>query len=479
MLRQPSGVAKGYPIMLPVIALLGRSNVGKSTLFNHLTGTRDALVADTPGLTRDRQYGYGQVGPVPYVIVDSGGLLGDKRDGITALTEGQSLLALQECDVVIFMVDGRDGLLSADSDLAEAFRRTGKPVQLAVNKSEGMDVNSVTADFHSLGLGEPIAISATHGDRVEKLMESVLAGFPSETLELPDHGKATRVAVVGRPNVGKSTLINRLLGEDRLVAFEEPGTTRDSVEVPFERDDEQYILVDTAGVRRRSKVRESIEKFSVIKSLQAIDAAHVVIVLMDASEGVTDQDLTVLGHVLERGRALVLALNKWDGLSPNHRERVRTQIALKLNFTAFARTHFISALHGSGVGDLLGSVNEARDAAMRELSTPELTRILEQAVSQHQPPLVRGRRIKLRYAHQGGRLPPVIVIHGNQVKQVPEAYRRYLVNIYRDRCNLHGTPVRIEFKSGENPFQDRKNILTPRQRARKKRLMKHVKGKRK
>ncbi|MDX1454317.1 MAG: ribosome biogenesis GTPase Der [Gammaproteobacteria bacterium] len=465
--------------MLPVVALLGRPNVGKSTLFNFLTRSRDALVADAPGLTRDRQYGFGKVGPRGYIVIDTGGLSGEDQ-GIDALMMKQSMLALEEADVAIFVVDGRNGLASGDERIAGELRRAGKTVLLAVNKSEGLQAEMVTAEFHALGLGEPKAIAAANGRGVEALMTAALADFPETDDEdlLPEE-EGVRVAVLGRPNVGKSTLINRLIGEERLVAFDQPGTTRDAVAVPFERDGHKYTLVDTAGVRRKSRVSETIEKFSIVKTLQAIDQAHAVIIVLDAREGITEQDASLAGLAVDRGRAIVLAVNKWDGLDPSKRDRVKAEVDIKLPFLTFARLHYISALHGTGVGDLMGSINEAHDAAMKELATPELTRVLEQAVQQHQPPLIRGRRIKLRFAHQGGRRPPIIVIHGNQTERVPEAYRRYLENRFRDTFQLYGTPVKIEFKTGTNPYSGRRNTLTPRQQRKKDRMLKHFKSRKK
>lgn len=462
--------------MLPVIALLGRPNVGKSTLFNFLTRSRDALVADVPGLTRDRQYGFGKIGSRPYIVVDTGGL-GDEATGIGALMAKQSLQALDEADAAVFVVDGRAGLAGPDQELAAALRRRNKPIFLAVNKTEGMDGNLVSAEFHALGLGEPHTIAAAHGAHVEALIDTVLDALPLVAAPPAMDEDRIRVAVIGRPNVGKSTLINRLLGEERLVAFDQPGTTRDAVAVPFERDNRQYTLVDTAGVRRRSRIREAIEKFSIVKTLQAIDDAQVVVTVLDAREGITEQDAGIIGLAVERGRAVVVAINKWDGLAAEQRDRVRALLELKLPFLTFARVHFISALHGSRVGDLMASVNEAHAAASRDLDTPELTRILEQAVAKHQPPLVRGRRIKLRYAHQGGRTPPVIVIHGNQTDQVPEAYTRYLENTYRSAFKLYGTPIRIEYRTSKNPYAGKRNTLTPRQVRSKKRLMQRVKKK--
>lgn len=464
--------------MLPVIALLGRPNVGKSTLFNQLTRSRDALVADEPGLTRDRQYGFGKIGSRPYIVIDTGGISGE-AEGIDALMLQQSMKALAEADAAVFIVDGRAGISADDERIAAELRRSGKPVWLAVNKTEGMPGDIVSAEFHALGLAAPRAISAAHGQGIAALMDDILEPFPEDRVAEDEADDRIRVAVIGRPNVGKSTLINRLIGEERLVAFDKPGTTRDAVAVPFERDGARYTLVDTAGVRRRSRVSAAIEKFSIVKTLQAIEEAHTVIIVFDAREGITDQDASLAGLALDRGRAIVLAVNKWDNLPPEQRDRIRAEVDLRLPFLSFARLHYISALHGTGVGDLLGSVREAFEAAMAELPTSALTQLLEEAVRVHQPPLVRGRRIKLRYAHQGGKRPPVIVIHGNQTERVPDAYRRYLENRFRERFNLFGTPIRIEFRTGENPFKGRRNVLTPRQVQKKKRMLQHFKRNRK
>jgi GTP-binding protein len=461
--------------MLPVIALVGRPNVGKSTLFNVLTGTRDALVADVPGLTRDRKYGYGRIGPVPYVIVDTGGLVAE-REGIEELMAKQTLRAIEEADRVLFLVDAREGATHSDRYVAQVLRRMGKQVIVVANKAEGLDAATAGADFHQLGLGDPIAISSAHGDGVRALMEHALQGFPVPPEET-NQEEGIRVAVIGRPNVGKSTLINRLLGEERLIAYDQPGTTRDAVFVPFERDGRKYTLIDTAGVRRRARVEEAIEKFSVIKALQAIDSAHVVIGVIDAHDTVAEQDASLFGMVAERGRGLIIAVNKWDNIPMDKRDEIRAGLDLRLPFLDFAPVHFISALHGSGVGDLMKAVDRAYAAAMRDLPTPELTRVLELAVQQHQPPLVRGRRIKLKFAHQGGRNPPIIVVHGNQVQHVPDAYRRYLANVFRKHFRLEGTPVRVEFRSDENPFKGKRNELTPRQRRSRKRLLRRVKKK--
>ncbi len=462
--------------MLPVIALVGRPNVGKSTLFNRLTRSRDALVADQPGLTRDRKYGVGKIGDHPYLVVDTGGISGD-RDGVDVLMEQQVQLAIAEADHLLFMVDGRDGMSGGDQIIAEQLRRTGKPITAVVNKSENLDKVTVGAEFYALGLGEPVAIAAVHGRGVKPLINRVLELVvqPGQENADSDVDKGIQIAVIGRPNVGKSTLVNRLLGEERVVAFDRPGTTRDSIEIPFEHNGKTYTLIDTAGVRRRAKISEVIEKFSVIKTLQAMDQANVVLLVLDAQQGITDQDAGLAGHVVNSGRALVVVINKWDGLDPEERERIKTELQRRLPFLDFADWRFISALHGSGVGHLLEAVDVAYDSAMRDLKTPELTRILEDAVAEHQPPLVRGRRIKLRYAHQGGRNPPLIVIHGNQTADVPKPYLRYLNNRFRSVLDLHGSPLRIEFRTGDNPYEGRKNKLTSRQQSKRRRLMKHVK----
>ena len=462
--------------MLPVIALIGWPNVGKSTLFNRLTRSRDALVADYPGLTRDRKFGFGKLGPIPYLVIDTGGVAGGEV-GIEEHMAGQTVRALEEADAAIVMVDAREGLTAADEHVADLARRHAKRVWLAVNKAEGLDAAVASSEFHSLGIGAPHAVSAAHGDHVSALIEAVLDEFEVEADEPEQEAddEELRIAVIGRPNVGKSTLVNRLLGEERLVVFDQPGTTRDSVAVPFERNDRKYVLIDTAGIRRRARVHEAIEKFSVIKALQAIEQAQVVIAVLDAHEGITEQDVSLLGLVLERGRALVVVTNKWDGLSAAERKHVRDELDRRLPFLDFAERITISALHGTAVGDLLPAVERACKAAMSDLSTTELTRELESAVTAHPPPLVRGRRIRLRYAHQGGRNPPVIVIHGNQTERVPEAYRRYLINRFRKAFKLRGTPVRLSFKTSENPYKGRRNKLTPRQQRRRKRLMKHAK----
>ncbi len=470
--------------MLPVITLVGRPNVGKSTLFNRLTRTRDALVADFPGLTRDRQYGVGRIGPGPYIVVDTGGLSG-AVEGVESLMERQVALAIEEADHLVFLVDGREGCSATDVEIAERLRRTGKPLLLVVNKTDRLDPDQAVTDFHQLGLGEPLAIAAVQGRGISGLMNRVFANLAEASVtqvsaddeSRADEGGAIKVAVVGRPNVGKSTLINRLLGEDRLVACDQPGTTRDSIFVPFSRAGKDYILIDTAGLRRKARVRDFIEKFSAIKTLQAIDASNVVVLLLDARQGIGEQDATLASHVVESGRSLVLAVNKWDGLTPEERDSVREGIRRKLAFLDFATRHYISALHGSGVGLLLDEVDRAFANATRALPTPELTRLLQELVQEHQPPLVNGRRIKLRYAHQGGRNPPIIVIHGNQTEDLPESYRRYLVNRFRQVLHLDGTPLRLELRSGENPFAGKPNTLTPGQVKKRQRLRAFVKRK--
>ena len=461
--------------MLPVIALIGRPNVGKSTLFNRLTRSRDALVADYPGLTRDRKYGFGKLGPVPYLVIDTGGVAGGE-EGIEEAMVEQTKKALQEADIAIIMVDGRSGITAADEHVADLARRYAKKTWLAVNKSEGLESTTANADFYGLGLGDPIAISAAHGDRISAMMDDVLAGYEADD-EAPeaDDDQVLRIAIIGRPNVGKSTLANRLLGEERLVVFDLPGTTRDTVEVPFERNDRKYMLLDTAGIRRKARVSEAIEKFSIVKALQAIETAHVVIAVLDAQEGVTEQDVSLLGLVMERGRAMVVVTNKWDGQTAEQRKKVRDDLERRLPFLDFAERITISALHGTAVGDLLPAVERAYRAATRDLSTTELTRELEAAVVAHPPPMVRGRRIRLRYAHQGGRNPPVIVMHGNQTDKLPESYRRYLINRFRKAFKLKGTPVRLAFKTSDNPYKDKRNKLTPRQERKRARLMKRVK----
>lgn len=463
---------------LPRLVLVGRPNVGKSTLFNRLTGTRAALVADFVGLTRDRQYGTGRHDDKSFVVIDTGGLMPESSEPLAALAEDQARLALAEADHVLFLVDGRVGRHPSDEAIGQFLRRLGKPVTLLVNKAEGQTRTAIGADFYALGLGEPRAISAQHGDGIGILLDELLQPFEQLPETPPDADGRIRVAIVGRPNVGKSTLVNRLLGEERMLAADLPGTTRDAIEVPFEVEGRAFTLIDTAGVRRRARVSEVIEKFSIAKTLDAIERAHVVIAVVDAHDDIGDQDARLIGMVAQRGRALLLAVNKWDGLDDGEREQVRYQVDLKLPFLDFAPLHYISARHGSGVGVLMREVVEVADATMKDLPTPALTRELEHAVARHSPPAVVGRRIKLRYAHQGGRNPIRIIVHGNQTDRVPNAYKRYLANHFREVFKLKGVPLLVEFKTGDNPFKHKVNVLTPRQVKKKKRLMARVKGRR-
>jgi GTPase len=466
----------GTHAKLPTIVLVGRPNVGKSTLFNRLTETRDALVADLPGLTRDRQYGVARFDNRRFMVVDTGGLMPESRDPLAALAEDQARMALVEADRVLFVVDAQAGLTPSDAAIARELRKCGKDLTLVVNKAEGRDRHAAAADFHTLGLGEPVAISAEKGQGVPALLRRVLDGLPVVTdEELPDADGVVRVAIVGRPNVGKSTLVNRLLGEERLLAADVPGTTRDAISVDFDYDGRPYRLIDTAGVRRRARVWEGVEKISIVKTLQAIEQAHVVIAVVDAQADIGEQDARLMGLIAQRGRAMVLAVNKWDGLAGDVREQVRYQVNLKLPFLDYAPTVFISARHGSGFGELMEFVQAAYESTMRELSTGEVTRVLEQAVESHQPPAVLGRRIKLRYAHQGGRNPPRIVVHGNQTDKLPAAYKRYLANRFREAFKLIGVPLLLTFKTGDNPYKDKKNVLTVRQIKKKRRMMSHVK----
>jgi GTP-binding protein len=444
--------------MKPTIVLVGRPNVGKSTLFNRLTRSRDALVADLPGLTRDRHYGDGRLGDRGYFVVDTGGLEPVAKEGMLGEMAKQTASALAEADAVIFIVDGRDGLAPQDRRIGEELRRLRVRVWVAVNKAEGMAPAIVTAEFHELALGPPHAISAAHGDGVHALLDEVLAEFPPEEAgEPPAVGDAPRIAVVGRPNVGKSTLVNRFLGEDRMIVYDEPGTTRDAIEVPFERGGRHYVLVDTAGVRRKGRVFESVEKFSVVKTMQAIDQANVVVLVVDAAAGIAEQDAHLAGYVLERGRAIVVAANKWDGLDQYEREQARRTLERKLAFLGFARIHFVSALRGEGLTQVLASVDEAYRAALAKLPTPKLTRTLIDAVARQAPPRAGLVRPKLRYAHQGGMNPPVIVVHGNALDAVSPSYRRYLEGVFRKAFGLTGTPLRIEFRTGRNPYVRQKS----------------------
>jgi GTP-binding protein len=442
--------------MKPVIALVGRPNVGKSTLFNRLTRSRDALVADLPGLTRDRHYGEGRIGERPFLVIDTGGFEPVAKEGIMHEMALQTKQAVAEADVVIFIVDGRQGLTPHDKTITDFLRKSGRQVMLVVNKSEGMKYTSVTADFYELGMGDPYVISAAHGDGVTDLVTEALdqafATRPDAEEELEPQDRGVKIAIVGRPNVGKSTLINTLVGEQRVIAFDMPGTTRDSIEVPFERDGKQYTLIDTAGIRRRGKVFEAIEKFSVVKTLQSVTEANVVVLMLDAQENISEQDAHIAGFILESGRALVVAVNKWDGLTSDQRDEIKNDMDRKLDFLGFAETRFISALKGTGIKQLMASVDTAYAAATANLSTPRLTRALQEAVEKQEPKRKGTSRPKMRYAHQGGQNPPIIVIHGNALDGITEPYKRYLEKHFRETFNLIGTPLRIELRSGKNPF---------------------------
>jgi len=442
--------------MKPVIALIGRPNVGKSTLFNRLTRSRDALVADLPGLTRDRHYGEGRVGERPFLVIDTGGFEPVAKEGIMHEMAKQTKQAVAEADVVVFIVDGRQGLTPHDKTITDFLRKSGRSVMLVVNKAEGMKYTSVTADFYELGLGDPYVISAAHGDGVSDLVEEMVdiafAQRPAEVEEPESNVRGIKIAIVGRPNVGKSTLVNTLLGEERVIAFDMPGTTRDSIEIPFERDGVHYSLIDTAGIRRRGKVFEAIEKFSVVKTLQSVSEANVVLLLLDAQQDISEQDAHIAGFILESGRALVVGVNKWDGLQSDRRDEIKLDIERKLNFLTFAKFHFISALKSTGIAPLMKSIDAAYAAAMVNLSTPKLTRALIEAVEHQQPKRKGSIRPKLRYAHQGGQNPPIIVIHGNALEAVGDVYKRYLEKHFRETFSLTGTPLRIEMRSGKNPF---------------------------
>lgn len=481
--------------MLPVIALVGRPNVGKSTLFNRLTNTRDALVADFPGLTRDRKYGQAKVDGLAFIVVDTGGISGDE-EGIDAAMAEQSLLAIEEADVVYFLVDARAGLTPADQGIADHLRKSEKKTYVVANKVDGIDGDSESAEFYALGLGTVHQIAAAHGRGVSQLLSHSVRPLADDFPEMEVVEQQTplseedadeqlkrlqalpiQLAIVGKPNVGKSTLTNRILGEDRVVVFDEPGTTRDSIFIPMQRDERDYVLIDTAGVRKRKKVSDVVEKFSIVKTLQAIEAANVVLMVIDAREGITDQDLSLLGFVLNSGRSLVLVVNKWDGLDKDVKDAIKHELDRRLGFIDFARLHFISALHGTGVGHLFESVQEAYASATQRINTSLLTRIMEMAQEDHQPPLVRSRRVKMKYAHAGGYNPPVIVIHGNQVKDLPDSYKRFLMNYFRKSLKTMGTPIKIEFREGANPFEGKKTQLTLAQQRKRRRLMSHHKKK--
>ncbi len=438
--------------MLPVVALVGRPNVGKSTLFNRLTRSRDAIVADFPGLTRDRHYGEGRVGIRPYIVVDTGGFEPIRTEGIVKEMTSQAQLAVTEADVVLFLVDARAGLTPQDERIARSLRQADKKVYLVVNKAEGLS-DVFKSEFYELGMGEPYVISAAHGDGVRPLMDLVLEPYPpeEETAEEDFHHKI-KVAIAGRPNAGKSTLINALIGEERLIAFDMPGTTRDAIEVEFHYQDRDYTLIDTAGLRRKGKVFEAVEKFSVVKTLQAIENSNVVVLLLDAQAGISEQDANIAGYILESGRALVIAINKWDGMDDYEKFKVKEEFARKIHFLRWAKSLYISALYKRGLGNLMQAVNDAHAAAFAKLSTPKLTRALIEATTRQLPPRARGGRPKMRYAHQGGMNPPIIVVHGNALQDVPESYRRYLEGWFREKFKLQGTPLRIEFKTNKNPY---------------------------
>ena len=437
--------------MIPVIALVGRPNVGKSTLFNRLTRSRDALVANYSGLTRDRKYGDGEMFGRRFMVVDTGGISGEE-DGIDVGMAEQSLLAMDEADIVLLMVDCRSGLIAADFMIAEKLRQKNRKVYLVANKIDGLDPAAALADFYQLGFSGMFPTTATHGRGVKSMMEELLDPFP-EHLEAQDEpNRGIKIGVVGRPNVGKSTLVNRLLGEDRVVVYDEAGTTRDSVYIDYERHGKHYTLIDTAGIRKRKNIKLAIEKFSIVKTLQAIEDANVVVLMVDAHEGLVEQDLHLMGSVIDAGRGLVIGINKWDGLDSEKRDKIKEDIKRRLRFAEFADVHFISALHGTGVGNLYDSIENAYRAATDALSASRLTKVLEGAVEEHQPPMVHGRRIKLRFAHAGGRNPPIIIIHGNQTDSVPAQYTRYLEKIFRRELGLHGTPVRVEYRTSENPY---------------------------
>ncbi len=476
--------------MLPVVALVGRPNVGKSTLFNRLTRTRDALVADFPGLTRDRKYGTVDYEGLEFIVIDTGGIDGSE-EGIELEMAEQSLKAIDEADVVLFLVDARAGATVADDAIAQHIRRVNKQVFLVANKTDGLDADSAVADFYSLGLGEVWPIAAAHGRGVTALLQQALvpllndqaqqrlAAFEAgEDLSKLDNAAQDakddhiKLAIVGRPNVGKSTLTNRILGEERVIVYDMPGTTRDAIYIPMTRGEQQYTLIDTAGVRRRGKIDDVVEKFSVIKTLQAIEDANVVILVLDARLGISEQDLSILGFVLNAGRSLVIAVNKWDGLDDSVKDEVKRELDRRLGFIDFARLHFISALHGSGVGNLFESVEEAFESATKRTNTALLTKIMNMAQEDHAPPMVNGRRVKMKYAHAGGYNPPIIVIHGTQVEDLPDSYKRYLMNYFRKSLKLMGTPVRVEFRGTANPFAERRENITPNQRYKRDRLIK-------
>ncbi|NLS14290.1 ribosome biogenesis GTPase Der [Vibrio sp. SM6] len=494
--------------MVPVVALVGRPNVGKSTLFNRLTRSRDALVADFPGLTRDRKYGQAKIGEHDFIVIDTGGIDGSEEGVETKMAE-QSLAAIDEADVVLFLVDGRAGLTAADQAIATHLRKISKPAMLVVNKIDGIDADAACAEFWQLGVGDMYQIAAAHGRGVTALIERALDPFfdgllssegqdgeiedltefedlEDESLDYTEEeaqaaferlqAQPIKLAIIGRPNVGKSTLTNRILGEERVVVYDMPGTTRDSIFIPMERNGREYVLIDTAGVRRRGRINETVEKFSVVKTLKAVEEANVVLLVIDARENISDQDLSLLGFALNSGRSIVIAVNKWDGLTEEIKESVKKELDRRLGFVDFARIHFISALHGTGVGHLFESVDEAYKSATTRVGTSVLTRIMKMATDDHQPPMVRGRRVKLKYAHAGGYNPPIVVVHGNMVKELPDSYKRYLMNYYRKSLEIMGTPIRIQFQNSVNPFENRTSKLTLSQERQRKRMMSAVKN---
>ncbi|MGP1927878.1 MAG: ribosome biogenesis GTPase Der [Arsenophonus sp. NC-LC2-MAG3] len=491
--------------MITVISLVGRTNVGKSTLFNRLTRTRDALVADFPGLTRDRKYGKAEFAGQKFIIIDTGGIDGSKN-GIETHIASQSLLAIEEADIVFFIVDARSGLMPSDHDIAKHLRTRKKNSYLVANKIDGLNINMVLGDFYTLGIKDIYPIAASYGRGVTQLIEKIVSPYstkltnnikllpeeaanaayclPQKEKEAIDNSKEEtfdprllpiKLAIVGRQNAGKSTLTNCILGEDRVVVYNMPGTTRDSIYIPFERDGYKYVLIDTAGVRKRGKITETVEKFSVIKTFDSIEDANVVLLVIDAREGISNQDLSLLGFILNSGRSLVIVVNKWDGMSQEDQESVKNILNLRLGFIDFVKVHFISALYGRGIDNLFDPIHKAYESATRRLSTSLLTRIMKMAEEEHQAPLIRGRRVKIKYAHAGGYNPPIVVIHGNQVAELPDSYKRYLANYFRRTLQFIGTPIRIQFKEGGNPYVGKKNKLTPTQLRKRKRLIAHLK----